>query len=38
MDAALRDMVGRCDDDGLMFGLDDLSGLSSLHDSMTLEV
>lgn len=38
VDVALRDMVGRHSDDGLMFGLDDLGGFSSLNDYMILEV
>lgn len=38
VDVALRDMVGRHSDDGLMFGLYDLGGFSSLNDYMILEV
>ena len=36
VDVALRGMVSRHDGDGLMVGLDDLSGLSNLNDSVIL--
>ena len=36
VDVALRDMVSGHGGDGLMLGLDDLSGLCNFHDSMIL--
>ncbi len=35
-DVALRDMVCECGGNGLVFGLDDLSGLSNLNESTIL--